>query len=353
MKKLLIFGPANSPHLLNWALPFLNEFNVEIVTFHAPSENLDYCGASINVISAISGTKLDYFLQTSQVQKMIDTFRPDIIHAHYASSYGYICSKLKGDFLRVLTVWGSDVNHARKNLIHRYFIDSALKKFDWVNVPSEDLKKILLGIGIRPEKILVFQYGTDLDFCKKFKTKRNISEEINIFSSRLWAPLYNIDKIVEAFKVSFEKNSNLRLILSGNGTFKDNEKIMRLVDRHPAIKPVGFISKEELVKYLWEADIYISIPDSDGMSLSVLEALYCECFPILSDIPPNREILNYCKGLVLTDNSREKLSEIILEAASKCRTTDLTSNVQFIDSRANYQKNMEKIKRIYNSEHLA
>lgn len=348
-KKLLFFGPANSPHLQSWATYERPDFEIEVLTFHAPTPEQNYKNAKVTVLKGYTNTKLDYLLCTKSVQKFIDQFNPDCIHAHYASSYGLISSKLKTPALKVLTVWGSDLNQARKNFIHRKLVDQSLMKFDWINVPSDDLKNVLLEIGVNENKILVFQYGTDLSFCDSLKIQKNNKEEIIILSSRLWAPLYNIDKIVEAFKIAHEKNPKLKLVLTGSGSKEDNERINALIGHDSSITSLGFIPKSELVKLLWGADIYISVPQSDGMSLSVLEALYCECYPIFSNIPPNLELLKYCEGKLARSLNSNELSKVMIEAAEECRQTELSKNVKFIDTRANYQKNMKRIGEIYSS----
>ncbi len=347
-KKLLIFGPANSPHLLNWALPFVKEFNVEILTFHSPAKDQDYRGIKINYIPSITHTKFDYILQHSKVQKIIGAINPDILHAHYASSYGLLAASMRGNFLKVLTVWGSDINQSRKNFIHRFFIDQSLVKFDWVNVPSNNLKLVLLEAGVKNEKILLFQYGTDLEFCLKQKKTKISRQEIKIFSSRFWNSLYNIDKVITGFKIANQSNSNIRLFLSGSGTEEEKGYITSLVDNHPAIHMLGFLSKEQLINELWDSDIFISIPNTDGMSLSVLEALFCECFPILSDIPPNQEILEKGEGIILKELTSEGVAHGLLEAVEKISNANLSRNIEFVDEMANYHKNMKYMANIYN-----
>lgn len=40
---------------------------------------------------------------------------------------------------------------------------------------------------------------------------------------------------------------------------------------------------------LYKNDVFISIPSSDSTSVSLLEAMCCGLFPIVSDLPANRE----------------------------------------------------------------
>src|SRR5262249_27674313 len=46
---------------------------------------------------------------------------------------------------------------------------------------------------------------------------------------------------------------------------------------------------QALLESLQLADIYVSLSRSDGTSVSMLEALSCGLFPVLSDIPANRD----------------------------------------------------------------
>lgn len=344
----MIFGPADSFHLLAWATVKRPGLHVEVLSFQNPRPDQDYKDVKVNVLKGMTGTKLDYLICTKRVQKLIDVYKPDIIHTHYASSYGLICAKIKTNACKILTAWGSDINLARSNPLHRYLIDRSLLRYDWINVPSEDLKNKLISIGISPSRILVFQYGTDLDFCDSLRQEKNKKgDETIILSSRLWGTLYNIDKIVAAFKVAYLSNKNLKLILIGSGNADDNARIHNLIIDHPAIVSLGFIPKDELIKWLWTADIYISIPSSDGMSLSVLEALYCECYPIFSDIPPNCELLNFCEGTIAKSLDSHELASVILSVAKRCGEVNLSRNVEFVDARANFKKNMELIGKIY------
>jgi glycosyltransferase involved in cell wall biosynthesis len=347
MKKLLIFGPANSPHLLNWALPFRDTFQLKILTFHMPTDDLDYKGIESHHLKPITGTKLDYFLQVNRVQKFVADLAPEIIHAHYASSYGFICTAIAYQCKKILTVWGSDVMVARNNFIHRFLIDRSLRKFNCINVPSLNLADILKNIGIDSRKILIFQYGIDLEVFDRLKIERKNQNAIQIVSTRNWGPIYNIGLIIEGFKLAYQKNSNLRLNLVGSGEAQDIAQIKDHCKDHPGIIIRGKLSKTELINELWKSDIFISIPSSDGMSLSVLEALYCECYPLLSNIPPNCEILSKGDGINVQEFSAEAVCASMLEAAGKFQEADLSKNKVFVDENANYKKNIKKIDTIY------
>lgn len=159
-RKLLVFGPANSVHLLNWAMPFIetykDSYQVKILTFHPPSKDQDFKGIEIHYLKSITRTKLDYFFQVKKVQSFVEEYKPDVIHAHYASSYGFICTTIPFQCKKILTIWGSDVLVARSNPFLRFLIDRSLKKFDLINVPSKSISEIIQSIGVPVFRIIVF-----------------------------------------------------------------------------------------------------------------------------------------------------------------------------------------------------
>lgn len=52
--------------------------------------------------------KLEYLTYRKKVKKLIREINPDIVHAHYATSYGFL-GALSNFHPYVLSVWGSDV----------------------------------------------------------------------------------------------------------------------------------------------------------------------------------------------------------------------------------------------------
>jgi glycosyltransferase involved in cell wall biosynthesis len=57
------------------------------------------------------------------------------------------------------------------------------------------------------------------------------------------------------------------------------------------IAPTGWLPREELMRRLGEAAVYVHWTAWDGLPLSVLEAVALDVAVVASDIPPNREIL--------------------------------------------------------------
>ena len=117
--RILLLGDINSPHINKWANS-LNDSGVEVGVFSISplAEMLSYnlsveildnrlrSSSSFSFKSAFS--KIKYLKLLPTLKKAIKQFNPDILHAHYASSYGLLRS-LSGFHPYCVSVWGSDV----------------------------------------------------------------------------------------------------------------------------------------------------------------------------------------------------------------------------------------------------
>jgi glycosyltransferase involved in cell wall biosynthesis len=61
--------------------------------------------------------------------------------------------------------------------------------------------------------------------------------------------------------------------------------------RLESIEFLGGVTGSQMSEILRVADVYVSVSLSDGTSTSLLEAMATGAYPVLSDIPANRELL--------------------------------------------------------------
>lgn len=78
--------------------------------------------------------------------------------------------------------------------------------------------------------------------------------------------------------------------------FDPNDDFLTYPDKY--VSKIDGVSDQELAEEYQKSHIFISVPIVSGSSLTVLEALSCGCFPILSNCGANKEIAedlaNYC-----------------------------------------------------------
>ena len=107
---------------------------------------------------------------------------------------------------------------------------------------------------------------------------------------------------------------------------------------------VGAVPHQKVAEYLQASQIYLSMSLSDGASTSLLEAMACGTFPIVSDIPANREwIVDGDNGFLVSPLDPKKLAQQIMEVFnnSSLMKTAAKKNVEIIQKRGILQKNLE------------
>ena len=106
--------------------------------------------------------KLSYILEVPKIRAAIREFKPDILHAHYASSYGLLgaLSRFKPF---VISAWGSDVyEFPNSSFIHRAILKFNLKKAERILSTSYAMKGELWKYTKKEIEVLPFGVDTDL-----------------------------------------------------------------------------------------------------------------------------------------------------------------------------------------------
>ena len=137
--RVLILGDVNSVHIQKWGTS-LAERGIEIGIFSLSAaklqwfeniENITICYEGPVSNSTFRGSilkKLEYLKVLPALKSTIKEYEPDIVHAHYASSYGLLGALTKFHPYFV-SVWGSDVfDFPKENKLQKQILKSNLKK---------------------------------------------------------------------------------------------------------------------------------------------------------------------------------------------------------------------------------
>jgi len=280
-----------------------------------------------------------------------------LIHAHWAIPTGLI-GVLVGSFLNIpliVTIHGSDfrISTMKPLMLEKIFL-YVCKKAKHIICVSEVLRRNIEKLGIKAEKISVSPMGVDeLFFRPLIKRGANrIGQGFTILSNRQLQPIYNISLLIRAIPIVLKEEPNARFIIAGIGSEREKlEKQVKDLNISSDVQFLGWVTHEEMPKLLSQADIYISTSLDDGTSISLLEAMASGAFPIVTDIPSNREWISDGENgfLVATDEER-CLAEKILGAMRNqdLRERSRDKNSCLIKEKALWPVNIEKAKEIYN-----
>src|ERR1700682_2326769 len=103
--RILFVGDAGSIHLRRWLEHFRDRgAEVHVATFQPCSIE----GVTLHLLPRYGLGKLGYFFALRTLPRLQDLLRPDIVHAHNVTSYGFLAAK-SGLHPLIVTAWGSDV----------------------------------------------------------------------------------------------------------------------------------------------------------------------------------------------------------------------------------------------------
>lgn len=292
----------------------------------------------------------NYFKMYKKVHNLIRKINPDILHAHQANTCGLYAATIKGyDF--ILSTWGSDILIApEKSLILRMITKYVLKKAAYITSDSSYMSEKIIELGGDKNKVFTFPMGVEdelLNYIHEFKNDSNL----NFISNRRLEKLYNIDVIIDGFYSALSKNKCINLTIAADGN--EMERLKSRVKEYgieDSVKFIGRYNPEDIGKLLYTNDVFISVPSSDSTSVSLLEAMCCGLFPIVSNLPANKEwVKDRENGYIINEIDSEEVKEAILWCCSnkeKIRNASII-NRKIIEDKALWSNNIKMVEELY------
>lgn len=349
--KICFLGDAASIHIRRWCEYFRDKGDkVSIISFRdaeIPGVNVIYIGDKLNINS--EGGNLTYLKKIWTIKKIISDLKPDIVNAHYLTSYGFLSALTRIKPL-VVSTWGSDILVTpKRNIIYKKLTEFVIKRSTLITSDSNFMSEEIVNLGGKKENIITAPMGIDIT---NFNLVGRSNENRNTFlSMRTICKNSNIEYILNAFKNVIKQKPYAKLIITNSGEIE--EKILNLIKElslEGNVEFLGFINRERVEELLKNCDIYLSIPTSDSTSVNLLEAMACGIFPIVSNIPANKEwIESEVNGLILEELNVDKLTKVMLEALenNSLRESAIGVNNKIINERAIWSDNMAYIRENY------
>ena len=231
----------------------------------------------------------DWLWRVREARQALARLRPDIVHAHYLTSYGYLAARAGAQPL-VLTAWGSDLLVTpRESALKRWLTAWSLRRARLVTGDSQDLLAVAHSLAPGVPAALI-HWGVERSrFAPAPWAGKPRAEAVSL---RIWEANYRIDLILRAFAQVHAQQPDARLHLLGGGS--QEGALRALVDRlalHDAVQFHGRLDDAGMAVVLARCKLSISVPESDATSVSVLESMACGLAVIASDLPANREWL--------------------------------------------------------------
>ncbi|WP_228129326.1 glycosyltransferase [Acinetobacter tjernbergiae] len=334
MTSVIYLANASSPHVRHW-IEFLDEMNMPYHIYSIHKNTFfsdDKVTVKYNFLTRFGGggAILAYFFLGLWLRFFT---RKSILHAHNTSGYGL--SALLSGKPYIVTTYGTEIFGAdKRSSLYRLLINKVLSKAKKITTTSQQMEQVLVSkFHINSKNILTFGMGVSQHFSFSNDKREKVRAKLDIPSDALvWIynrrimPLYNTIEVVQAFKKYSKDRPNTYLILmAGDHQASYTQLVKNELENSSNIFLVeGFLDPKDMSAYLSASDISISVPNSDQLSSSILEAIACGCYPILANLPAYDEILEYVTCLSIDRSNLvrgfEQSANQVLEQNSQLRS---------------------------------
>ena len=315
LAKIFILSDARSAHTIKWVNVLLERgFRIYLFSLSDFDENNFIKSEHLTLFSSNFGkknfdnpawAKLIFLKELPRIIRKLKEFKPDILHAHYASSYGLLGALT---FFRplVISVWGSDIyNFPRNNVLNRAVLKFSLSRADKILSTSKTMR----GETAKYTKhnIEVTPFGIDVNTFTP-DSKLNHNNCLIIGTVKTLENKYGIDILIRAYHIFRKNNKEVKtnLLIVGGGSQLDYLKQLTLdLGINNETKFVNFIPYKEVPDYHKKIDIFVSVSreESESFGVSVLESSSCGKPVIVSDIGGLPEVVkNNVTGIIVPVN---------------------------------------------------
>ncbi len=347
--KILILGEAKITHTQRWVRHFQNAgWTVRALSFDPIPDGMECESLGATILPRA----IHIMLTASRVSAIIDSFRPDITSALFLPDYGWLATLANAKPL-IVSAWGSDVLVApKKSGWTRTRIEKVIRHADHLIGDAEILRDGMIALGADNARISTIPLGVEDDMLAIGANRRIVSQSIvTVFHNRHLEPLYRPETFIHAAKAALHTESGkLRFVMTGDGSLRG--RIQSLANSQmlgEAFDLRDWMARDELLHQLASTDIYVSCSESDATSVSLLEAMAAGCYPIVSDLPANREwITDDHNGSLFPVGDSDKLAEQIVATARdpQKREHARLANNEIIRTRALWRHNMSQVEDI-------
>lgn len=244
----------------------------------------------------IFGTPVARFLSLRFKIKMVTRFQGTILKPKMAKKlwklrhwHHYIGLKIPSDLI-IMTNDGTEGDEVLSQL-------------------NTDMKKVKFWMNGVDQEV----YKPDYDVLA-FKNEKGLTPETKILLtvSRIeyWK---RVDRIISALPEIVNNTSDVRLIIVGGGSEKENlEKLVKKLALEKYVLFTGSISHDKVSDFLNSADIFVSLYDLSNLGNPLLEAMMCaKCIVTLNNGDTGDYIKNNHNGILLDKKNLNRLPGII------------------------------------------
>jgi len=309
--RIAVLGDLNGLHTRRWLAFFTGRgHEVHAISFYPPasppdgvkvhalrdraapgpaSENAGRPASTLRQRLPPTAERLIQYVRYARagLRRVVREISPDVFQAHFAAEHGFY-GTAAGFHPYVVSCWGSDIFRVPATPAGRLIVRRALRAADVVTVNDPEMASRSAALGARRERLVIARLGIDPAFLEPLTSvnEGDSSEHLIVLSDRALEPLYNIEAVIRGFALVADSLPSARLVVANDGSDRGRlEALVRELRFEGRVEFTGYLDAARLRGVLAQAAVYVSVPDSDSLSVSTMEAMAAGAFPIVSDLP--------------------------------------------------------------------
>lgn len=315
MMRLVLIGDADSPHLLKWARALAPRVELYVCSSRGFAPGFDALvpperRLALQTRPNFEGGNVRLLAELPRLVRWLRRVQPDWLAPHYLSSHGtlaWLAVRWGGVRARIAgSAWGSDILVApERSRVMRWLTRRVLAACTLCTADSQHMGQRMRELGARD--VMCFPFGLE-----QLPPPPGAKDEALFFANRGLEPIYQPLRVLEVFAAVAAQWPQARLVMAHDGSLRE-AVLARIAqpDLAGRVQWVGRLSAPAMAEWYRRARWFISLPQSDSVSVSVLEAMAHGCVPLLSDLPANRELVqDGDNGLILRDGAVLERSDL-------------------------------------------
>ena len=304
--RLVLIGDGDSPHLLKWARALAGAADVELWAASSRGFLPGFDALvpatrrlALNTGPAHGGGNLRLLTTLPRLARWLKAVDADWLHAHYLTSHGTLAwLARRGWGLRARIVgsaWGSDILLTpQRSRAYRWLTQRVLRACSLTTSDSAHMAQRMRELGA--VEVMTFPFGLDT-----LPPEPADKQAWLFFANRGLEPLYRPERVLALFAQVVVVQPSAQLVVANSGSLAAAlpaaaRALGLSVGTLAAGQQVQFVGRlDSAAQDAWYARArwYLSLPESDSVAVSLLEAMAHGCIPVLSDLPANRELVSH------------------------------------------------------------
>ena len=355
--RVVLWGDGESPHLLKWARALAPRVELHVASSRGLAPALAELVApertlALGHATRFAGGNAALLKALPRLVRWLRAVDADWINAHYLSSHGTLAWLARKAGVRAqlaASAWGSDILVAPdQSRVMRWLTSRVLRDAAVCTSDSAYMAQRMRELGARD--VMTFPFGLDeLPAAPAAKAPRLF------FANRGLEDIYDPHRVLTLFAGAAAAWPDARLVVANSGALRAALERQAaepgLADR---IEFVGRLDAAAQSAFYARARWYLSVPRSDSVSVSVLEAMAHGCIPLLSDLPANRELVrDGANGLIVPDG-RAALDVAALERLQTDAAAIAAANREWVGANALFGPSVDAfVARLEQSDRLS